>query len=75
MPRTDADPAARRYALAARLEELAPEVIELVHVFLDAASDGKITPIEWLRIIREAGDVVRAVRSGSAEGQSPDRLR
>jgi hypothetical protein len=72
---TDADPTTRRAALVARLEELAPEVIELVHVFLDAASDGKITPIEWLRIIREAGDVVRAVRSGSAEGQSPDRLR
>lgn len=72
---SDTDPAARRAALAARLEELAPEVIELVHVFLDAASDGKITPIEWLRIIREAGDVVRAVRAGSAAGQSPDRLR
>lgn len=71
----DHDPATRRAALVARLEDLAPEVIELVHAFVDAASDGKITPIEWLRIIREAGDVVRAVRSGSAEGQSPDRLR
>ena len=69
------DPTARLEAVIARLRSLAPEVVELVDVFLDAASDGKITPIEWLRIIREAGDVVRAVRAGSADGQSPDRLR
>ena len=74
----DTDPTARRDALFARLEALAPDVIELVHAVLDALADGRLTPVELWRIAREAADVARTLaeqrRHAAMVPGSPDRL-
>ena len=46
---------------------LVEQSLELKDVFVEARENKKISPWEWLKLVREASDIVKAVRKVEAD--------